>query len=71
MIIITIYFTDMDPTCNLNKILYKDALYEYKLIAFIKYLLSLKHTKKINNVKIVCYAGFRDRPNHSSAIIAD
>ena len=54
----------MDPllTPNSNKTVYLDALYEYNLISFIKYLLSLKNTTKINNVNIVCYAGFRDPP---------
>ena len=42
---------------NSNKIVYIDDLYEYKLIAFINYILSLKSTMKINNVKIGCYAG--------------
>ena len=45
----------MDPllTPNSNKTVYLDALYEYNLISFIKYLLSLKNTKKINNVSMV------------------
>ena len=48
MIKITIYFTDMDPllTPNSNKTVYLDALYEYNLISFIKYLLSLKEHKE-------------------------
>ena len=70
MIKITIYLADMDPllTPNSNKTLYLDALYEYNLISFIKHLLSLKNTKKIKDVNIVCYAGFRDPPTHLSAI---
>ena len=66
MIKITIYFTDMDPlmTPNSNKTVYLDSLNEYNLISFIKHLLSLKNTKKIKDVNIVCYAGFRDPPTH-------
>ena len=59
----------MDPllTPNSNKTEYLDDMYEYNL-SFIKYLLSLKNTKKIKDVNIFCYSGFRDPPTHLSAI---